>query len=725
MRLSLSYKQLDKLLEQETLEPVFSWGMRMAIAATAPIVWGVATGHIEEAIWISLTAEGISWVELKGSFGQGARVLLGGIVLAVLFTFFGSITGPYIWLSVVCMLGVGFLSGLFKNLGDRGAGLATCVYVLFILTNAYPTHSTDELLKRMWLVFIGGAWNAAVGIFILSFMPAREPYRRTIALIWKAISELTAAVSQGWDGNGTRNNIRELYLKEKGIRTAIDNSFHFYGNMAHQVSKTDRDYPLAQLRKATALVAAHIIAISEELETIAIRDLNEEVRLKLYAVFKALQQTTERMAVFVVTLKPEEELLLSSRLARLNKLTGLLREDVLPEKCKEEIQRVIQLTERTIRLIESSVGRLEEMGDDQAVFRSYSLIKTLLVLHPKHWIRNLQLLFNFNTFTARYALRSSIGATLALFLAKWFKVDHGYWLPFTVLLVMQPYFGATIKKALDRMAGTITGGIVGGLLLRIPTGLYLREFILFISFVLMVYFLRTRYSVAAFFITISLVLLFNFEGTIHDSLIVTRALSTAGGAALAIIAGFALLPYWDKKWLPLHLANAISCNYQYFLATFFTTDGHNAGWTRNKRNAESKNSNAFDSFNRYMQEPLFNKKYYSLYYHLITHNVRVTRELNNINLEQDSRATISKQPTAIQQELINNGLLWFNKNILLVQRIDPDNKTKIKLPSASFVYPFGLTMAQAAYLEKMTIELKAMNNDLQQLAGNPNMDQLQ
>ena len=116
-----------------------------------------------------------------------------------------------------------------------------------------------------------------------------------------------------------------------------------------------------------------------------------------------------------------------------------------------------------------------------------------------------------------------------------------------------------------------------------------------------------------------------------------------------------------------------------------------------------------------MQEPALNKKPYAIYYHIITHNVRITRELNNINLEQEGRK--DTPPAApVHEEMINNCLLWFNKNILLIQKIDPDNKTKIKLPNVSFRYPFSLTVHQTVYMEKMLIELKAMNQSLVQLA---------
>jgi uncharacterized membrane protein YccC len=704
------YRRLNRLIESESLEPNLSWGVRMAIAGIIPVIWGVATNQMAAASWITLTAECICWVELKGSFAQRIRVLLAGIGLALVFGFLGSVTGTSLWLSLTLMLVVGFLSGLFKNLGDRGSGLAICVYVVFILCNAYPTHSTSELQERLTLIFIGGAWNFVIGLAASMFIKAQEPYRRTIALIWKANGSLINAIAKGWDGSTTRNNIRNIYLKEKEVRTAIDNSFHFYETMAHQVSEKDvKKYEIAQFRKATALVATHIEALSEELENIKIREVDEELRIKIHNTLRALEETADRMAVYVIVLKAEEELLLASRLTKFNKSILLLKEHPLPPDHPKAFvfKRIVQLLERTLRLIENALTRLEQISDDMLVVRSYSMMKTLVVLHPKHWLRNARLLFNLNIFTTRYSLRIAVAVTVAMFIYKWFNIDHGYWLPFTVLTVTQPYFGATLRKGFDRVLGTVAGGVVGGLLIRLPTGMYVQETMLALCFVLMVYFIRKRYAVAVFFITVSLVLLFDVEETVNPMLIATRALSTIGGATLAIVAGFALLPDWDKKWLPVHLSNAINCNYNYFIATFYPSKP--IMWIRHKRNAESKNSNAFDSFTRYMQEPAIKKKPYISFYQLITHNVRITRELNNIHLEQESRGVErTGSATPEQQRRIDECLLWFNKIEEELKEFNTNITTEVIHPDPGYISTVRLSSHQLLYLEKLLIELKAV-----------------
>ncbi len=690
----------------------------MALSGTLPILWGLATGRLVDAVWITLTAEAISWVEMKGSFAWRVRTLLSGAILAIFFSVLGTVTGFDIWLSVLCMFIVGYVATVLKDIGDRASGLAICVYLLFIICNAFPATAYHEVTKRLELITAGAVLPVIIGIVTSLLMPAEQPFRRQIALIWRSISVLIGTISKSGIEKSIREGIGEVYLKENDVRAAINKSYEFYGRMAHQVNQKDnRQYQLALLRKAAGLVAVNVIAIAEEMAHVPVSELDEKLRIKAATLYSAMKEAVSRISIFVITLKPEEKLLAVSHINRMKKLTALIREypPSPDEKQAISIKRILQLTDRTVKLLESAIQRIEQMGTDVIVARSYSFTKTLFILKPRYFFNSLRVFFNPDTFTTRYALRSAIAATVALFIYKWFHIDHGYWLPFSVMIIIQPYFGATFKKAIDRVVGTLLGGLAGGLLLHLPTGLHLKEVIIFITFILMVYYIRKRYAVAAFIITLNLVLLFNIESAYSDMLMVTRALCTIGGAALAVISGFALLPTWDKKWLPSHLAAAIQCNYEYFTNTFFSAS-RNLNWIRDKRNAESKNSNVFESFTRYMEEP--GKEKSEIYYDLITTNVRITRNLNNIHLEQDEKKNEPDLSATINQQIrINECLECFNKIMGYLPHLEPVINANTIENDKLYLSPFRLDDTQMISLEKLIIELKSMQQDMEKVAG--------
>ena len=694
---------------------MISWGIRMAVSGTVPIVWGLATNHLSDAVWITLTAEGISWVEMKGSFNWRVRTLFIGAVLAMVWGVLGTLTGDSLWLSVVFMFIAAFMATLLKNLGDRASGLAICVYLMFIICNAYPDRDIADVKHRIMLIGIGAAWPIIVGLSASLLMPVQQPFRRQIALIWRSISDLVDTITRSAADSKAR---QEIYVKEKDVRTAIDNSFAFYGRMAHQANQQDnRQYQLLLLRKNAALVAVNVIAIADEMEHIKINELEETLRIKAATLFSALKEAISRISIFVLTLKTEEKLLATSQINRLKKLAELIRQYPLEDGQRQTvaINRILQLTGRTIKLLESAIQRVDMMGEDVPVFRSYSMVKTLFLLKPRKILSNIKTLAHFNSLAFRFALRSAIAASIALFIGKWLhtyhgrfipRIDHGYWIAFSLMIVIQPYFGATLKKAIDRVVGTVLGGIVGGLLLLIPTDLHVKEIMLFFTFILMVYYVRKKYSVAAFIVTVNLVLVFNIDQSYNNLVLVERALCTIGGSLLAVISGFALLPAWDSKWLPTHLAEAIKGNYEYFYNTFF---GKVNNWTRNKRLVESKNSDVFDSFNRYMEEP--GKEKTEAYYDMITCNVRITRDLNTINIEQEEKKVIDSQPYPAQQKVLIECLTLFHEIMPLLLTLEPTLPYEI-LTIEHTPPPFRLNDAQMVSLEKLRIELKALKADL-------------
>jgi uncharacterized membrane protein YccC len=467
------------------------------------------------------------------------------------------------------------------------------------------------------------------------------------------------------------------------------------------------------LRKNAALVSVNLISIAVELEYISTADIHPALRVKAATLFSALREAVSRMSTLVLTLKSEEKLLAATQVKRIKKLTALIKNFPLPEgeRQTEAIQKIVMLTGRTTKLLESAISRVEQLGNDVPVYRSYSMIKTMFVLQPKKIASNVRTLFNFNSLAIRFAFRSAITAAIALFVGVFFKIDHGYWLPFSLMIVIQPYFGATLKKAIDRITGTILGGIAGGLLVLVPTDLHIKEALLFITFVVMVYYVRKNYAIAAFAVTLNLVLLFNIDQTFSYQLLLIRALSTVGGSLLAVVAGFALLPNWDKKWLPRHLAEAVYANYTYFNGTFYSNINN---WIKNKRRVESANSNVFDSFNRYMEEPGSSKS--DVFYDVITCNIRVTRDLNNINLEQEEKSNVESSPAPEQLALVAECNQLFLDIIGVMRQINAHVPAPKPAELQTGVFQFKLNHFQLISLQKLRLELQHMKEDIVHLA---------
>lgn len=72
--------------------------------------------------------------------------------------------------------------------------------------------------------------------------------------------------------------------------------------------------------------------------------------------------------------------------------------------------------------------------------------------------------FTWRSATLRHALRAATIAAPALVVTLLWQGAFNHWLTITVVLTMQPFYSATWQRALERIGGTVLGGLVGALL---------------------------------------------------------------------------------------------------------------------------------------------------------------------------------------------------------------------------------------------------------------------
>ena len=105
------------------------------------------------------------------------------------------------------------------------------------------------------------------------------------------------------------------------------------------------------------------------------------------------------------------------------------------------------------------------------------------------------------------------------------------------------------------------------------------------------------------------------------------------------------------------------------------------------------------------------------YYDLITYNVRITRDLNNIHIEQEEKKQGANLSDAVRQKRINECLQLYNIVISYLARLDKGESIKPFEPDEDMLSPISLNKAQVVSLEKMIIELKAMQQDIEKLVN--------
>ncbi|HCY84995.1 MAG TPA: hypothetical protein DHV36_07655 [Desulfobacteraceae bacterium] len=175
----------------------------------------------------------------------------------------------------------------------------------------------------------------------------------------------------------------------------------------------------------------------------------------------------------------------------------------------------------------------------------------------------------------RHALRAAVAITAAVALVRHLDLSHALWVPITVLVVMRPSLGGTLNISWRRMAGTLTGVILGVALayLRLPAlaigGLA------FVMLFWMFYFKDRNYILFISFLTAPIVLILSstFPQLWHSG--AERLFDTVLGLGIGLAAAFLVWPNFARKNLRKALGDLVAAQHSHFreLRNAYFSDG--------------------------------------------------------------------------------------------------------------------------------------------------------
>jgi len=711
------------------------------IAVVVPFVGFALIGKPQIGVWMSLTAECLSWIELKGSYANRTRVLVAGTVLSLLALVLGSLTGHHFILSIIGAGAIAFCCCLLKNLGDRASGLAVSLFVMYFIAADAPPATAASIAERCTWVLYGCIWNYALAMAFVPFLPQARPFRRSIGIIWKHTGSFIHSVYNGLNGKSKKLTSRDWFARETEIRDAIESSIVLYDKLAHEFKdqqKNTEQYQLASFRQQSSLFAASVMNLmSLQDRLVRNKKLGSLQNLSL-SIASGFYQACQSMSLLVYTSREADRLMVQSRIARIRRLLTIYERSI-PELAIREIrgsnETLLDYSQHSLNLLEAAFAILREVKAPKAGIYEFSLVGFLRGLHPRTWWRGLVIVFNTDTYIFKFALRTTIAAMIGMGVYKWFGIDHGYWIPFTILIVLQPDFGSTWKKAAHRMGGTVLGVLTGGLILLIPSNYSILEIMLFISTFCMIYFIRSNYTVAVYFITVTLMLMYKTTNDASWAIIGTRVACTVGGSLLAIAAGYLFFPVWEKNRLPELMVEALNANlrYAHLLFRIQAADTEKHQWLKLRRKAEAANSNAFNSMQRLMNEPGTHKILTNKYFALVANTVRLTREINRLALlwKDNPGVTISDTYAAELAGTLENMTGRFSAALLYYQQLPQDQlleklekDTRIASQQTGSLFSGAdqsLHLKLAAQLEKIIFEYATINliiEDIVQIKNN-------
>ncbi|MEJ7684715.1 MAG: FUSC family protein [Segetibacter sp.] len=230
--------------------------------------------------------------------------------------------------------------------------------------------------------------------------------------------------------------------------------------------------------------------------------------------------------------------------------------------------------------------------------------------------------------TFRHSLRMSIAIIAGFMAAQLFKIGHSYWVLLTIVVILKPAFSLTKKRNRDRIAGTLSGIIIGVIILYITENNKVLLALLVLFMAGSYTFMRTNYFVAVLLMTPYLVLFYHLLNP-HDFkiLLKDRVIDTLIGSAVAFIASNFLFPSWEREKIKPVMLDMLTGVKEYFSVIAGAFSGKmtaRSGQQVARKNALVALANLSDAFNRMLSEPKNQQKGIEILHQFVVLNHMLT-----------------------------------------------------------------------------------------------------
>ncbi len=635
-------QQLNTVLKQEYFESTISWAFRVVLALNVPlIVIPFYKGFSYEVIWAAFGAYMLALIDYRGPHYK--KIMIQSIEGALIFlaalvgmNVANSVTG-----SVIGMFVIGMFAALIRNWSSYGASIGVAVGFFFLFGLSNPV-SFDISLQYGCYVLAGALWAIFITVISFPFSPS-NPLRRSVAKVWKANTDFLDILIQKHTSDEIVDNIL-ITEKEIAIREAVDQSIKLFARRENKKTRLKAQHydMMMELRRTSSLFAATLNTMHEELEALTHPEFQKIRDSVLYKTLSAFGQASARLSIVMFTFRAEDLTLAKIRIKRCEIAIKLFKESChdlkLNDQEKLAVRHFIETLHKSYRYLQQTITQIEQKlkltKSDYLENYKLSFNNFLIGLKPRALMELVQEAFNINSQHFIYALRVAVGLSLGVFVYKFFKIDHGHWISLTMMIVIQPYFGATRKKGIERIVGTVSGIILGGVIMLLPLPHQVFVGLLVVVSFFVAYFLRNNYKVGVFFVTVMMVVLMQISQQHSWELIGWRVLSTLIGAMLALFSSYVFWPVWENKRFPLLMQNALLQNKNYLLKiiNMYSETSAPESWNKFRRVAEAANNDVFASVQRMVEEPEHIQNQVDLSFAMAGINIRIAREITSVAL---------------------------------------------------------------------------------------------
>jgi uncharacterized membrane protein YccC len=702
----------------------FSDGLRTTLAILLPALVGAQLGDFTTGITISTGAVCVSVADTPGSAKHKRNGMVATLVMVFLVAILTGLVAPYRWLLGLEVVGLAFALTMLLVWGARAGSVGSGTLLAMVLMLAHPP-TLAQVVPHALLLLLGGIWYLVLALLQQQLQPYRAA-QQTLGECLHAMAgflQLKATFYQ--ESTDLADDYRRLVAqqilvneKQEAVRDIIFRSRQLVSestpasrrlvltfveavDLYEHIMAGYYDYDALRKAFGGSGVLGDIAALITRLAT-DLDYLGSAIQANRAYGSPTPDRTAEwdRLQVRIAALPSDAATGTSTRV--LKKILVNLR---------DLIKRISNLR----RYFDESLLEEAPLQTSRAATHVQFVAPQQLQLHA--FIENLTL----SSAVFRHSVRMALACTVAFLLAeKLWHGQHNYWVLMTVTIMLKPGFSLTRQRNIERIIGTLVGGVLGAIILRFVPGGDARFVFLVVFMVIAYSFLRTKYIVTVVFLTAYLLIMFTFLGAGYLGIIEERITDTILGCAIAFSAGYFLFPSWESDQLRDLLVATLRANLAYLRQLADRLMGREVPDTTyrlRRKDVYVSSANLAAAFQRMLSEPKSKQRHPTEIHQFVVLNHILSSNIASLTTTlQEGGSTMLPSPES--RRVLTSALAALTRSLtrLAPDAVTEEIVTQAALPEVRSEVPATPAdrplLDQLAFLQKVSTDLSKVTEVL-------------
>lgn len=552
-------------------------GLRAGVAVGASLFACYRIHH--PSGWVALGALQIILVDNGGPYLSRLANIACVLLLGSLGVLLGSLAGAHLALALSLTFAFCFALTLARAISQPLASSSVINLVNYIVAFGTQIHTLHVATASTRDFLIGGLWAASLSMVFWPIDPFR-PARAAVADVYAALASLASLVP----GSGNTEGQAALHTGINRMRVAIEQArLTLTTAPARMATRTHRARSLAVLNEGADLLLERLLRLAElanaaqSESTAASHESSAALTAALSEIVAWMTPTLHQIEAALRSRPADRGAAFEPGGARWNDLHTsfpgklltsavpvLERYDAVMAPALQDSLLGLEIAMEAVRSIWS--GR-EPARSAAPLLRGANLRESRTPARGSApWLDALRSSLTLRSVTFRHALRLALVVTIDIAVLHLTHIVHGYWLPMTSIIVLQPYTGETVRRSSERIGGTVAGAILAAVLAAALPSQFALMIAISLGAALTLAVYAVDYAWYCFFLTPTIVLLvLPHIGDWHFAAV--RVGMTAIGALVAVLAMLLLWPERESLQLPRLLGRAAAAEAEYLRAT--------------------------------------------------------------------------------------------------------------------------------------------------------------